>query len=141
MNDVNALLRQAAMLDALADKDAEHADELAAYQARQDVLLRGITEALDSLDRLATEPSAERLRLVGRQLVATIQAADCAVIGARGEIADPATHQVIEVRHGGDEPDDTVVEVLSRGYRSPDQVVPAKVIITATNETKHEERE
>jgi hypothetical protein len=33
------------------------------------------------------------------------------------------------------------VEVLSRGYRAPDAVVPAKVIITATNESKHEERE
>ena len=130
-----ALLRHAALVDAFADKDAEHAAELTGYRDRQDVLLRGLLEALDSLDRLAAGQFGEdSLRLVGRRLVAAIEAAGCAVIGAVGERAEPATHELVEVRAAVDEPDDTVVEVVSRGYRAPDRVVPAKVIIVASGE-------
>jgi molecular chaperone GrpE (heat shock protein) len=131
----DALRRHAALVDAFADKDAEHAAELAGYRDRQDVLLRGLLEALDSLDRLATGGlSTDSLRLVGRRLVAAIEAAGCAVIGAVGERAEPATHEVVEVRAAVDEPDDTVVEVLTRGYRSPDRVVPAKVVVVVSGE-------
>ena len=130
-----ALLRHAALVDAFADKDAEHAAELAGYRDRQDVLLRGLLEALDSLDRLvAGSFSEDSVRLVGRRLVAAVEATGCAVIGTVGEPAEPATHEVVEVRTAVDEPDDTVVEVLSRGYRSPDRVVPAKVIVVASEQ-------
>jgi molecular chaperone GrpE (heat shock protein) len=133
----DALLRHAALVDAFADKDAEHAAELAGYRDRQDVLLRGLLEALDSLDRLAGGGGGEdSLRLVGRRLVAAIEAAGCAVIGAVGERAEPATHEVVEVRAAVGEPDDTVAEVLSRGYRSPDRVVPAKVIVVASGQSR-----
>lgn len=119
---------------ALAERDAAH-------QAETARLLLGVADALDSFGRLldggaapaAQDPEgyAASVRLVTGQLERAVRGRGLEPIGAHGELAEPDTHLVTEVR---DEPgpEDSVVEILQRGYRHQGRVLrPARVAVAS----------
>lgn len=124
------------------------------HRAELDGLLTGVVTALDSMDRLlsvadpatATDPAAEggpdarvdayrdSLRLIAEQLEKAVRAGGLEPIGRPGERAEPATHQVVEVRQAaagaGQPAEDEVLQVVQRGYRLRERVLrPARVVV------------
>lgn len=112
--------------NALLKRDAEHREEI-------EILMRAIIDVLDSVDRLRSdEPYLGSVRLVVRQFASAVRAGGLEVIGWPGEVADPDTHKVVEVRQTDDLAQEMVLAVLRRGYRFKGQVLrPAEVIIKA----------
>lgn len=86
----------------------------------------GDTEALD-----AETYRAGLQRTAGRLTSALWDNSDIVLIGRLGEIADPTTHEVLEVRDDG-APADRVLEVVARGFRFRGELVrPATVIVSS----------
>ncbi|MDJ1137448.1 nucleotide exchange factor GrpE [Streptomyces iconiensis] len=119
---------------ALGERDAAH-------QAETERLLLAVADALDSFGRLldggpeaaAQDPAgfAAGVRLATGQLEKAVRERGLEPIGVHGELAEPATHLVTEVR---DEPgpEDSVVEVLQRGYRHQGRVLRAARVAVAS---------
>jgi molecular chaperone GrpE len=101
-------------------------------------LLRGITEVVDSFDRLlalGSDVDIESYRTSVARIGGVLQnvLADNGVelIGAPGEIATPGTHLVVDERMDG-AAEDAVLEVLKRGVRYRGQLLrPASVIVSS----------
>lgn len=100
-------------------------------------LLRGITEIVDTFDRLLAlgpDVDIESYRASVAKVSGVLQnvLADNGVelIGAPGEIAAPGTHLIVDERRDGSE-EDAVLEVLKRGLRYRGQLLrPASVIVS-----------
>lgn len=116
--------------EALRKQDTEHRKEI-------ERLVCAIIDVLDSVDRLCSDESClASVRLVARRFASAVQADGLEVIGWSGEVADPDTHKVVEVRHTDDVADEVVLQVLRRGYRFRGQVLrPAEVIVAAGPES------
>jgi molecular chaperone GrpE len=105
-------------------------------------LLRGIAEILDTFDRLLAHESedVESYRTSVRKTAELLVDVLCdnsgmELIGRPGELADPVTHQVIDVQDGTNSPQDTVIKVIERGIRyRGDLVRPASVIVSSGKE-------
>lgn len=105
-------------------------------------MLRGITDVLDALDRLQEQDiqdldtyrsSVDRVASKLVQVLGGNSALE--LIGHLGEIAQPDTHEVVEVRAEAEQPRDAVLKVLRRGIRyRGDLVRPASVIIASGKE-------
>lgn len=105
-------------------------------------LLRGIAEILDAFDRLVEEnegADVESYRASIRRTNGLLVEVLCnnsvmELIGRPGEIADPATHRVIEVRDEN-QPEDSVIRVVERGIRYRGELIrPASVIVSSGKE-------
>lgn len=107
-------------------------------------LLRGIAGILDTFDRLLDDDggSLEYYRAGVRKTAELLADVLCdnsgiELIGRRGEIADPETHNVIEVRDDEHLPEDAVIKVIERGMRyRGDLVRPASVIVSSGRRTQ-----
>jgi molecular chaperone GrpE (heat shock protein) len=105
-------------------------------------LLRGIAEVLDTFDRLLAYDSddVESYRSSVRKTAELLVDVLCnnsgmELIGRLGEIADPATHKVVDIHDGSDLTPDTVVRVIERGIRYRGELVrPASVIVSSGKE-------
>ncbi|MFC8128840.1 nucleotide exchange factor GrpE [Streptomyces sp. NPDC057302] len=120
---------------ALAARDAAH-------RALTEQLLLVLADTLDSFDRLllpdrpqaaAADPESYRrsLELIARQLETAMTGQGVEPVGRIGELADPATHHVTEVRTAPGAADDEVLEVLQRGYRYRGHVLRAARVVVA----------
>jgi molecular chaperone GrpE (heat shock protein) len=107
-------------------------------------LLRGIAGVLDTVDRLLGDDygdSVELYRAGVRRTADLLVDVLCnnsgiELVGETGELADPGTHKVIDVRDGTDLPEDTVIKVLERGIRyRGDLIRPASVIVSSGKRT------
>jgi molecular chaperone GrpE len=104
-------------------------------QDRLETLLVALTDVLDSFDRLlaapegADAPVPDSVRLIARQVESAVRAAGLEPIGEVGELAEPHTHRVVEVRSDGD----VVVAVLRRGYRYAGRVVRTAQVIVGSS--------
>ncbi|AXK36924.1 nucleotide exchange factor GrpE [Streptomyces armeniacus] len=134
-----------AELDRLRWEFAAALDEReAAHREQTGRLLTALLGALDSFDRLLADgpPPADgegvqayhqSVGLVARQLDEAVRTGGLEPIGLRGETADPATHQVIDVREPGPPgtAEDEVLEVARRGYRYHGRVLRAAQVVVA----------
>ncbi|HEX6352948.1 nucleotide exchange factor GrpE [Actinophytocola sp.] len=105
-------------------------------------LLNGIADVLDTFDRLLAydgddvEAYRASVRKTSDLLVDVLcNNSGMELIGRSGEIADPATHQVVVLQDGSDLPQDTVIRVIERGIRyRGDLIRPASVIVSSGKE-------
>jgi molecular chaperone GrpE len=104
------------------------------------LLIEDLLPVLDSFDRaLATMPPELReltwvdgVVLVERQLRAVLQRAGLNPIEAQGKPFDPTEHEAL-MHEASEEPEDTVIGELQRGYKLHDRVLrPAMVKVAKT---------
>jgi molecular chaperone GrpE len=98
-------------------------------------LLLDILLALDSFDlaliQVESEKSKQGIQLIRAQLESILRKRGLEEIKALGEKFDPAIHEAIETVSAPDKTEDTVAEVVQRGYLLHDRVLrPAKVKVT-----------
>lgn len=114
------LLRALDFASETAVRDEEHRQEMTR-------LLGSLLDVVDSLDRyLADEPASapslferdERgsVRLIARQLERALQQAGLTPVSCLGQPFDPERHEAVETRHTKECADQTIVEVVTRGF-------------------------
>lgn len=123
---------------------AELDDRERAHREEQRELLLALLEVMDSFDRflaaLPTEsPDAEAYmqtcRLIARQFESVLQRTGVVALGRVGEPTDPRRHKVVGERLVADALDDTVVEVVRRGYELNGWLLrPAQVIVATISQ-------
>ncbi|GDY31984.1 nucleotide exchange factor GrpE [Gandjariella thermophila] len=105
-------------------------------------LLRGIADILDAFDRLLAHDGTDvdSYRTSVRRTADVLTDVLCnhsglELLGKPGEVAEPATHNVVEVRDKPGAPQDTVIRVIERGIRyRGDLLRPASVIVASGRE-------
>lgn len=113
--------------------------ELVRLDLDTEVLVEGIADVLDRLDRLLDAGEAPRDLPDTATKLAGVLTAHPAVelIGAPGEPAAPQTHHVVEVVDAADRPADAVVKVVKRGIRYRGTLLrPASVIVSSGSSGK-----
>lgn len=135
-SDEAAQLREA-MLRMRADIDnREKRMEREMVKARKfaiEALLRDLVPVLDSIDQaLATgDPSGvEGMLLTQRLALKALADHGLEVIDPLGEAFDPSWHEAMTTQPAGEQPIDTITQVLQKGYRLNERLVrPARVIV------------
>ena len=114
------------------------AKDIAAAGARARVgLIRELLPVVDNLERaLSTAPGgdglAEGVRLVLTDLRGVLAREGVEPIEPKGEQFDPQLHEALTTRAEEGVDAGTVLDVVEKGYRSPDQVIrPARVVVAA----------
>ena len=105
------------------------------------LLIEQLLPIIDNFDRaLATVPEdvaplpwMEGLRLVDRQLRATLEKQGLRPIDAVGVRFDPSLHEAIISEESADHKDDEIIAELQRGYMLHDQVVRPTLVKVAKN--------
>lgn len=93
--------------------------------------VRDSLEAALAVENPTVESLREGVEITGRQLGAAFEKAGLAVVDPAGERFDPNVHQAISQAES-DQPAQTVVAVLQKGYRLHERVVrPALVVVSA----------
>lgn len=113
--------------------------ELTRIDLDTETLVVGITDLLDQLSRPLTDDAADTtLHRITGQLETLLTAHNAVeLIGRRGELATPQTHNVIETDDATDLPADTVVRVIVRGIRYRGGLLrPASVIVSSGKGTQ-----
>lgn len=99
-------------------------------------ITRGLLPVLDDLDRALNASRDNRhikhflkgIKLIEGQLFKVLEDKGVKPIKAAGEAFDPNLHEAVMVDTESDQPDNTVIEELQKGYIYKDKVVrPAKV--------------
>jgi len=99
-------------------------------------ITRGLLPVLDDLDRALNAPRDNRhvkhflkgIKLIEGQLFKVLEEKGVKPIKATGEAFDPNLHEAVMIDTESDQPDNTVIEELQKGYIYKDKVVrPAKV--------------
>jgi molecular chaperone GrpE (heat shock protein) len=116
--------------------------ELMRLDLDTEALVQGIADVLDTLGRPLDDgvETADHtiLRRTVDQLEAVLSAHGAVeLIGRRGELAAPETHNVVEANDATDLPADTVVKVIERGIRYRGALLrPASVIVSSGKGTQ-----
>ena len=129
----------------------EHARELAAreaaHRAHLERLLLLCADTLDDFDRvLADGPVRDgeayrtSMRRIAERFETALRGEGLEPIGVPGERAEPATHQVVEVRPSAAAGTDEVVEVLQRGYGHDGRVLRAARVVIAVPDGERGDR-
>lgn len=132
-----AMLRMQAEMDNLRKRlmrDLERSRKLALEQMMKDLL-----QVWDSLERglevkdesLTVESLREGQELTLRMLEKVLQDHDLEIINPIGEPFDPVFHEAVTVLPSADVAENTVVEVLQKGFRLHDRLIrPAMVVVS-----------
>ena len=114
--------------------ESRHADALLRAGER---IVEALFPVLDDLDRAIDHAVADGsdisdgLDAVRRKLLAVLQREGCSPIDPFGEPFDPERHQAVQMRDDAEVPDQTVVEVLQKGYEMHERVLrPAMVVVS-----------
>lgn len=100
-------------------------------------LVSDLIPVLDSMDQAlaaaggdAAAAGAEGLELTRKQAIKVLTGHGLDVLDPVGEAFDPTWHEAIATQPSEDQPADTVLQVLQKGYRLNDRLVrPARVIV------------
>jgi molecular chaperone GrpE len=94
-------------------------------------LVRDLIPVLDSMDQaLASEPASEGMELTRKQALKVLSEHGLEALDPLGERFDPTWHEAIATQPSESDPDDTVLQVLQKGYRLNERLVrPARVIV------------
>jgi molecular chaperone GrpE len=128
-------LRTAADLENFRKRQRRELED-ARFEAKSKVL-KEMLPVVDNLERAiehatqqaGTNPIIEGVQLVLRQFMSAFERLDVTPIEAAGQPFDPNLHEAISQTES-DAPPGTVVQVLQRGYRSPERLLrPALVVV------------
>ncbi len=106
--------------------------------AAQDALILKILDVLDNFERALeskegppdTDSIIQGVHLIYKQMLDLLSSENIEVICPNGECFDPNLHEAVTALHGNVD-EDTVTEVIQKGYRKGDRLVrPAKVVVT-----------
>jgi len=94
-------------------------------------LVRDLIPVLDSMDQaLTAEPSSEGMELTRKQALKVLSEHGLEALDPLGERFDPTWHEAIATQPSDSDADDTVLQVLQKGYRLSERLVrPARVIV------------
>lgn len=99
-------------------------------------LVSDLIPVLDSMDQALAAtgggdaPGSEGLELTRKQALKVLTGHGLDVLDPVGEAFDPTWHEAIATQPSEDQPPDTVLQVLQKGYRLNDRLVrPARVIV------------
>jgi molecular chaperone GrpE len=128
-------LRAAADLENFRKRQRRELED-ARFEAKSKVL-KEMLPVVDNLERAiehatqqaGTNPIVEGVQLVLRQFLSAFERLEVTPIEAAGQPFDPNLHEAIS-QIESDAPPGTVVQVLQRGYRSPERLLrPALVVV------------
>lgn len=105
--------------------------------AQKDAFIGELLPVLDNLERaLASDPSVaadplhQGVEMTLQQLGRLLRSHGIEAVADLGQPFDAHRHEAVSVRHDSTQPDQTVLEVVQRGYSRGDTVFrPAKVIV------------
>jgi molecular chaperone GrpE (heat shock protein) len=143
---------QSARLLAALDFGEETAARERQHRQAMAAILGALLEVMDGFDRLlagAGDGAAgdgrqaeevvplRTVRLLARQLSRCLQGAGVVACACLGEAVDPESHEVAEVRETGAAAPDTIVEIVTQGYRWNGELLRRpRVIVAAASEEK-----
>lgn len=132
----NQYLRTVAELDNLRKRNArelETARRYAAERLGQAVLpVRDSLEAALAVENATVESLLEGSRATLKLLDQALESVGIALIDPAGEPFDPTRHEAMTVQPTADQPPDTVVMVIQKGYELHDRLLrPARVVVAA----------
>jgi molecular chaperone GrpE len=105
---------------------------------RQEAMLRDWLEVADSVDRALTSSVADPqlgpgLMALRDQIEGVLARQGVTRFGQPGERFDAERHEAVGVRPSGDQPDNTILDVVRSGYAISDRVLrPAQVVVART---------
>lgn len=109
------------------------------HEAQTRALLLSFLEVADSFDRCFAAPesrpeherqSLKTFELIRKQLDVALSRAGVTPIICLGRTADPALHEIVEVRYTGGVEEEVIVEEIRRGYEWNGEVLrPPQVVI------------
>ena len=101
-------------------------------------LVRELLPVVDNLERAlasaedAEQHLAEGVRLVHAELIAVLERNGVQQFDPRGDRFDPAEHEALSMREGGEAESGTVLDVVEKGYRANGTVLrPARVVVSS----------
>ncbi len=81
------------------------------------------------------EKFVEGVDMICRQLKEALQSLGMEEFSGIGEVFDPARHEAVAMVDAEDQPDNMIIEEISRGYKVGDRIIkPAKVIVVKPKE-------
>lgn len=125
------LLRTAAEFDNYKKRSEREKTQVGAFVKAQ--TLKSILPAVDNLQRAAEADSssddyAKGIEMTIRQLMDALASLGLTEINPEGEPFDPNLHEAVMHEENGDLPENTVAQVLQKGYKVDDTVIrPAMV--------------
>ena len=133
----DAMLRMQAEMENLRKRllrDVERSRKFALERIMKDLLdVRDSMErGLEAADESATvESLREGQQLTLRMLTKVLENHDLEVIDPKGQSFDPELHEAMTVMPAGDVDENTVIEVLQKGFRLHDRLIrPARVVVS-----------
>lgn len=133
----DAMLRMQAEMENLRKRllrDVERSRKFALERIMKDLLeVRDSMErGLEVADESATvESLREGQQLTLRMLAKVMEDHDLEVIDPKGQRFDPELHEAMTVMPAGDVDENTVIEVLQKGFRLHDRLIrPARVVVS-----------
>lgn len=133
----DAMLRMQAEMENLRKRllrDVERSRKFALERIMKDLLdVRDSMErGLEVADESATvESLREGQQLTLRMLTKVLEDHDLEVIDPKGQSFDPELHEAMTVMPAGDVDENTVIEVLQKGFRLHDRLIrPARVVVS-----------
>jgi molecular chaperone GrpE len=133
----DAMLRMQAEMENLRKRllrDVERSRKFALERIMKDLLdVRDSMErGLEAADESATvESLREGQQLTLRMLTKVLEDHDLEVIDPKGQPFDPELHEAMTVMPAGDVDENTVIEVLQKGFRLHDRLIrPARVVVS-----------
>ena len=90
-----------------------------------------LERTLEAFDKHPDVPTArEAIKMVLRNMRSTLESLDLTLIEPKKERFDPQYHEVIHVVETTEEEDNTIIEVVSKGFKLENTVIrPAKVVV------------
>jgi molecular chaperone GrpE len=122
--------------------ESRHADALLRAGER---IVEALLPVLDDLDRAIEHTSgdgediAEGLDAVRRKLLVVLDREGCHSLDPVGEAFDPSMHQAVQMREDDRVPDQTVVEVLQKGYEMHGRALRSAMVVVSTGGPAREE--
>jgi molecular chaperone GrpE len=131
----NAYLRLAADFDNFKKRTRRDSEQQAA--AEKEAFISDLLPVLDNLDRAlasvksaSSDPLHQGVERTLKQLGQMLQRHGIEAVDDVGRPFDPHRHEAVSVRHDPRQPDQSVLEVLQRGYCRGGQVFrPAQVVV------------
>lgn len=116
------------------EKEALYADSIQDVISAWLPVLDNLDRALELEDKLTTEEGksmAEGVRMVREQAIQVMATFGVEEIDALNNEFDPNLHHAVLHEENDDQPDNTVVEVLQKGYRRGDRVIRPSMVKVA----------
>lgn len=136
----NQYIRLAADFDNYRKRQAQERENLLKYGASE--TMKKLIEVLDNFDRgeKAVESVEdcqqvkESFNLVCKQMRETLQKLGLEIIEAEGQEFDPNFHEAVMQTPTSEHPENTVINVLQKGYKMGDKVLRPALVNVATAE-------